>query len=173
LQSVPGCYNQHQLAVEIRELDHFDPGVRSVPMSHHRLLFALGMCFTSDQCICSAISTATCCTFWSNVNIFGTHQAQTTLNSKCSWVIVLTLQIFNATVGCSITHCNSPVSKNLLLDVANVHIMYSSWHAVSLRLLYVHQKTHCTTNRHLNMTWSLPHTMHLTCEEFCCFTSFF
>jgi hypothetical protein len=81
--------------------------------------------FPSSSSWCrSSEYTETCCTFWLNVNIFGTHWAHTFLNNKCSKD-----NFFNPsnTVGRDMSHCNSSLSWNQLFDALNVHTKYSCW----------------------------------------------
>jgi hypothetical protein len=93
------------------------------PVSHHRSLLALGMCFPPVKTGADVQqNTATCCAFCSNIKIFGAPQVDTLLNNKCY-----------ATVGCNIRYCNSSsVSQNQPTDVENVHIMYSCWLNMSI-----------------------------------------
>jgi hypothetical protein len=67
------------------------------------------------------------------------------------------------------THCNPPTSQNPLLH-CNVHITNSCWlnesYAAGSRPMYRLHKTWCINHRILHVRESLPHTVHLTYEEF-------
>jgi hypothetical protein len=77
---------------------------------------------SSNRCRCLA-DTATHCTFWLDINIFGTYHVHTFMNNECSWMIVSacpTLIPLLDVITCT-------VSQNQLFSMANVCIVYSSW----------------------------------------------
>jgi hypothetical protein len=125
----------------------------TAPMSRHRSLFALGICFPPIQIGADVRQTATCSASWSDVSIFETDSAHTFLNSNCPWVIVSALSTF-ATTGYNIAHYNSSSTRRMC--PSRTQLLADPEHAVGSRLMPSENVLY--NHRHLHVTGSLsPH----------------
>jgi hypothetical protein len=151
-------------------LDHFDSREKQCthPLAQVTVQSRNIFCFSWNLHRCLA-DTLTCCAFWSIINVFGSQQAFTFFNSKCSWIIVSTLPLLMLLLD-AVSHTVICLFSKLAFHHVkcshHLQLLAECEHTVGSRLPHGLQKTYYASCRYMHMTGSLLHRVHLTYGDF-------